>query len=84
MIRHSFLVLDFHQLLLASLCWRTLTPISPILTRLIDPAFGNADSIMPAYARTDGLTQVGKPWRGKPILSAQQIEDVVAYLVTLR
>ena len=52
--------------------------------RLIDPAFANADSIMPAYARTDGLTQVGKPWRDKPILSAQQIEDVVAYLVTLR
>lgn len=52
--------------------------------RLIDPAFANADSIMPAYARTDGLTQVGKPWRGKPILNAQQIEDVVTYLVTLR
>ena len=52
--------------------------------RLIDPAFANPDSIMPAYARTDGLTQVGKPWRGKPILSAQQIEDVVAYLATLQ
>ena len=53
-------------------------------SRLIDPAFASADSIMPSYARTDGLTQVGQAWRGKPILSAQQIEDVVAYLVSLR
>ncbi|MBC7625103.1 MAG: sulfur oxidation c-type cytochrome SoxX [Aeromicrobium sp.] len=53
-------------------------------SRLIDSTSANADSIMPAYARTEGLTQVGQPWRGKPILSAQQIEDVVAYLVSLR
>ena len=53
-------------------------------SRLIDSTSTNADSIMPAYARTEGLTQVGQPWRGKPILSAQQIEDVVAYLVSLR
>ena len=52
--------------------------------RLIGPTPANADSIMPAYGRTDGLTQVGQPWRGKPILNAQQIEDVVAYLVSLR
>ena len=53
-------------------------------SRLTDSTSANADSIMPAYGRTDGLTQVGQPWRGKPILSAQQIEDVVAYLVSLR
>jgi sulfur-oxidizing protein SoxX len=32
----------------------------------------------------DGLQRVGTPWRGKPMLSAEQIEDIVAFLVTLR
>ena len=41
-------------------------------------------TIMPSYHRTEGLQQVGAAWRGKPLLSAQQIEDVVAYLATLR
>lgn len=52
--------------------------------RLADPRRFNADSIMPAYSRTEGLTQVGKSWRGKPILTPQQIEDTVAFLTTLR
>ena len=39
---------------------------------------------MPAYHRTEGLTRVAPALRGKPILSAEQIEDVVAYLATLR
>lgn len=52
--------------------------------RLINPQQLNPDTIMPAYARTEGLTQVGKVWRGKPLLTTQQIEDVVAFLATLR
>ena len=52
--------------------------------RLVDPQRLNPDSIMPAYARTEGLTQVGKAWRGKPILTPQQIEDTVAFLGTLQ
>ncbi len=40
-------------------------------------------SIMPAYYRVDGLTRVGSAWQGQPVLSGQQIEDVVAYLRTL-
>lgn len=52
--------------------------------RLTDPQRFNADSIMPAYARTEGLSYVADAWRGKPILSEQQIDDVVAYLSTMR
>ena len=44
----------------------------------------NAATIMPSYYRTDGLDRVGTPWLGKPILSAEQIEDIVAYLASLR
>ena len=44
----------------------------------------NPETIMPAYYRVEGLTRVGHAWRGKPILTAQQIEDVIAFLVTLR
>ena len=39
---------------------------------------------MPSYYRIDGLNRVGRPWLDKPILTAEQIEDIVAYLVTLR
>ena len=52
--------------------------------RLVDAARLNAATIMPSYYRVDGLDRVGTLWRGKPILSAEQIEDIVAYLVTLR
>ena len=52
--------------------------------RLVDASRLNAATIMPSYYRVDGLQRVGTPWRGKPILSAEQIEDIVAYLVTLR
>ena len=52
--------------------------------RIVDPARTNPDSIMPAYFRTEGLTRVAPSVRGKPILSAEQIEDVVAFLATLK
>jgi L-cysteine S-thiosulfotransferase len=52
--------------------------------RLVDASSLNEATIMPSYYRTDGLTRVGPAWRDKPILSAEQIEDIVAYLVTLR
>jgi len=55
-----------------------------IRLRLVDASRLNAATIMPSYYRVDGLQRVGTPWRGKPILSAEQIEDIVAYLVTLR
>jgi sulfur-oxidizing protein SoxX len=52
--------------------------------RLVDASRLNAATIMPSYYRVDGLDRVGTSWRGKPILSAEQIEDILAYLVTLR
>jgi sulfur-oxidizing protein SoxX len=52
--------------------------------RLVDASRLNATTIMPSYYRVDGLDRVGPAWRGEPILSAGQIEDIVAYLVTLR
>jgi sulfur-oxidizing protein SoxX len=39
---------------------------------------------MPPFYRVEGLKQVHPAWRGKPILSAEEIEDVVAFLWTLR
>ena len=52
--------------------------------RLVDARKINQATIMPPFYATDGLKRVGVGWRGKTILSAEQIEDVVAYLSTLR
>jgi L-cysteine S-thiosulfotransferase len=52
--------------------------------RLVDGRRLNPASVMPAYHRTDAQARVGAAWQGKPLLSAQQIEDVVAYLRSLR
>jgi L-cysteine S-thiosulfotransferase len=58
--------------------------VSELRLRLVDAARLNPATIMPSYYRVDGLERVGSNWRGKPILSAGQIEDIVAYLATLR
>ncbi len=52
--------------------------------RLTDSRRLNPDTLMPAYYRTEGLTQVAKNLQGQPLLAAQQIEDVLAYLMTLK
>jgi L-cysteine S-thiosulfotransferase len=52
--------------------------------RLVDASRLNPATIMPSFYRVDGLDRVGPAWRDKPILSAEQIEDIVAYLVTQR
>ncbi len=52
--------------------------------RLVDAARLNPATIMPSYYKVDGLTRVAQTFRGKPILTAEQIEDVVAYLKTLK
>lgn len=50
--------------------------------RIIDAQTIWPDTVMPAYYRTDGLRQVGEAYRGAPALSAQEIEDLVAFLET--
>lgn len=51
--------------------------------RLVNPQAINPATIMPAYYKVEGLHRVLEPYRDKPILTAQQIEDVIAYLLTL-
>ncbi len=52
--------------------------------RIVDSRRVNAESVMPAYFKTQSLSRVGANWRDKPILNAQQVEDVVAWLATLK
>lgn len=55
-----------------------------IRLRIVDPGRINAATIMPAYYRTEGLRRVARAFQGKTVLTAAQIEDVVAFLGTLR
>ena len=52
--------------------------------RIVDSRRLDPETIMPSYYRIDGLVRVGPAWQGKPMLSAKQVEDVVAFLLTLR
>lgn len=52
--------------------------------RIVDSQRLNRDTIMPSYYRTEGLNRVAETWRGKPVLTAQQVEDAVAFLLILR
>lgn len=52
--------------------------------RVVNPKIINPDTMMPAFYRTEGLTRVMKKFQGKPILTAEQVEDVIAYLKTLK
>ena len=52
--------------------------------RLVDPKVLNPATIMPAYYKVEGLYRVLERYRARPMLTAQQIEDVISYLLTLR
>lgn len=55
-----------------------------IRLRMVDGSVLNPATVMPPYFRTEGLRDVAPAYRGKPALSAQEIEDVVVYLSSLR
>jgi sulfur-oxidizing protein SoxX len=52
--------------------------------RMVDATRLNEATIMPSFYRIDGLNRVAKNLRGKPILSAEEVEDVVSFLMTLK
>lgn len=52
--------------------------------RIVDSSRLNPETLMPSYYKVDGLVRVAPAFRGKPVLTAQQVEDVVAYLKTLK
>jgi L-cysteine S-thiosulfotransferase len=52
--------------------------------RIVDASRVNPQTIMPPYYRTEGLLRVAPAFAGKSILNAHQIEDVVAFLSTLK
>ena len=60
-----------------------LTP-GQIRLRIVDASRLNPNTIMPAYYRTDGLHQVAEQYRGRPVLSALEIEHMVAWLSGLK
>ena len=55
-----------------------------IRLRIVDVSRVNPATVMPSYFRTEGLTRVAPAFRGKTVLTAGEIEYVVAFLVTLR
>ena len=55
-----------------------------IRLRVADPGRLNPATIMPAYFRNEGLTRVSPAFQGKSVLGAEQVEDVVAFLMTLK
>lgn len=55
-----------------------------ICIRIMDITKVRADPLMPSFYKTDGLVRVAPEWRGKTLLTAQQVEDLVAYVQTLK
>lgn len=60
-----------------------LTP-GQLRLRVADISRVNPTATMPAFHRLEGLTRVAPEYQGKPVLDGQQVEDVVAWLATLR
>ena len=55
-----------------------------IRLRIVDASRVNPATIMPPYFRTERLARVAPAFRDRTVLSADQIEDVVAFLLTLK
>ena len=52
--------------------------------QIVDSRKLQPESIMPAYHRTEGLTRVAPAFADQPLLTAGEVEDVVAFLATLQ
>ena len=52
--------------------------------RIEDSTRLNPETIMPSYHRVEGLQRVAREHQGKPVLDAQEVEDVVSYLGSLK
>jgi sulfur-oxidizing protein SoxX len=55
-----------------------------IRLRIVNPKIVNPDTPMMAFYKTHGLNQVNKKFVGKPMLNENELEDIVAYLMTLK
>jgi sulfur-oxidizing protein SoxX len=60
-----------------------LTP-AQIRLRIVDNSRRDPNTVMPSYYRIDGRQLVAAAWRDKPVLTVGQVEDLVAYLSSLR
>jgi sulfur-oxidizing protein SoxX len=58
--------------------------VAQLRLRVVDITRLNPDAAMPAFHRVEGLNQVASRYRERPVLDGQQVEDVVAYLGTLK
>ena len=52
--------------------------------RLVNAKLINPETLMPSYYKKTGFHRIQKKWKGKTIISAQDVEDILAYLVTLK
>ncbi|WP_246022312.1 sulfur oxidation c-type cytochrome SoxX [Pararhodobacter zhoushanensis] len=57
--------------------------LADLRQQIVDSRRANPDTIMPPYHSTEGLNRVGERWQGTTLMTAQEVEDVVAYLATL-
>lgn len=53
---------------------------SQLRLRIVDYQLVQPGALMPSYYRNHDLYQVGEAFQGETILSAQDVEDIVAYL----
>ena len=52
--------------------------------RLVNAKLINPETLMPSYYKKTGFHRIQKKWKGKTIISAQDVEDILAYLNTLK
>ncbi len=58
--------------------------VAQLRLRIVDARRLHPASLMPPLHVAEGAERVGAAWAGRPVLDAQQVEDVVAFLATLK